>query len=179
MRWVLIVLGVLVGLVALMALVGALHPREHVAGSAVTLHQPPESVWAVVRDIGAVPSWWQEVKSSTRVADRDGREAWFQTLRNNFTMPLVIEAADPPRRLTTLIDSPAGAAFGGRWVYEIEPVPEGSRVRIIERGWVANPLFRFLSRFVFGYHGTQRSYLRALGGRFGEDVTPVHERVES
>lgn len=177
MKWVLIIVGILVGLVILMALIGALLPRTHVAASAVTLRQPPESVWKVVRDLGAMPSWWGEVKTSTRLADQGGREAWSQTLRNNFTMPVVIEAEEPPRRLTTLIDSPPGAAFGGRWIYEITPVAEGSRVRVTERGWIANPVFRFLSRFVFGYYGTQQSYLRALGKVFGEDVAPVREPV--
>ena len=45
---------------------------------------------------------------------------------------------------------------------------------VTEQGWVANPLFRFLSRVVFGHYGTLDSYLTALGKRFGEDVMPVH-----
>jgi len=178
MKWVLIILGVVVGLVGVMAVVGAFLPRAHLATSAVTLRQPPESVWAVVRDFGAVPTWWPDVKTAVRIDYRGGREAWSETTRNNFTMPIVIETEDPPRVLTTLIDAPPGAAFGGRWIYEISEVPGGSRVRVIERGWVSNPIFRFLSRFVFGYHGTQQRYLRALGKRFGETVTPVRERGE-
>ena len=35
-----------------------------------------------------------------------------------------------------------------------------------------NVLFRFLSRFVFGHHATFAGYVRALGRRFGEEVTP-------
>jgi hypothetical protein len=42
---------------------------------------------------------------------------------------------------------------------------------VTERGWIANPVFRFMSRFIFGYYGTQESYVRALGKRFGEEVT--------
>lgn len=42
-------------------------------------------------------------------------------------------------------------------------------------GWVANPLFRFLSRFVFGHYRTLESYARALGRRFNQEVTPVHQ----
>jgi hypothetical protein len=33
-----------------------------------------------------------------------------------------------------------------------------------------------MARFVFGYHATMESYLKALGGKFGQEVAP--ERVE-
>jgi hypothetical protein len=172
MKWVLIVLGVLAGLVLLMAVVGSLVPREHVAGSAVTLRQPAESVWQVIRDLGSVPSWWPEMKHSERVSSPGAAEHWRQEM-GGFKMALVIETDEPPRRLVTRIDAPPGAAFGGTWTYEIAPTPEGSRVTVTERGWVANPIFRFLSRFIFGYYGTQEGYLRALGRKFGETVTPA------
>jgi hypothetical protein len=46
-------------------------------------------------------------------------------------------------------------------------------VTITERGLVGNPIFRFVSRFVIGQTATMDSYLRALGKRFGEEVTPA------
>jgi hypothetical protein len=39
---------------------------------------------------------------------------------------------------------------------------------------VYNPVFRFLSRFVFGHYATMDDYLAALGGRFGDNASPVH-----
>ena len=44
MKWVVIVVGGLVGLIALMALIGALLPREHRATSTIMLRQPRDSV---------------------------------------------------------------------------------------------------------------------------------------
>jgi uncharacterized protein YndB with AHSA1/START domain len=172
MKWIVIVVAVLIGLPALMALVGTLLPRDHVAGASIVVRQPPERVWAAVRDIGAVPQWWSELRSSERTAGPEGWEHWKQVAGGG-AMTIVIEAAEPPRHLVTRIESPPGAPFGGSWTYEIAAVPEGSRVTVTERGWIANPLFRFLSRFVFGYYRTQESYLRALGGKFGETVEPV------
>jgi uncharacterized protein YndB with AHSA1/START domain len=176
MKWVLIVLGVLGALVALMAVIGLLLPREHVAGASITLRQPAESVWQVIRDLGAVPTWWPEMKRSERTPSPGTVERWQQEV-GGFKMGLVIETDAPPRRLVTRIDSPPGAAFGGAWTYEIVPAPEGSRVTVTERGWIANPIFRFLSRFLFGYYASQEGYLRALGKKFGETVTPVREPV--
>jgi hypothetical protein len=35
---------------------------------------------------------------------------------------------------------------------------------------VRNPVFRFMSRFVFGYTATMKQQLRALGRKVGEEV---------
>ena len=172
MKWVLIIVAALVALVALMAIIGLLVPRDHVAAASITLRQGPDSVWKVIRDLGGMSAWWGEVKSSVRTADKDGHERWEQSI-GGFAMAVVVEADEPPRRLVTHIDSAPGASFGGGWTYEIVPTPEGSRVTVTERGWIANPVFRFMSRFIFGYYGSIEKYLRALGRRFGEAPTPV------
>jgi hypothetical protein len=44
-------------------------------------------------------------------------------------------------------------------------------MRITEDGYVSNPLFRFMARFVFGYTSTVDSYMKSLGEKFGEQVT--------
>jgi uncharacterized protein YndB with AHSA1/START domain len=172
MRWIVVGVALLIGLPALMALVGSLLPRDHVASASIVVRQSPESVWAVVRDIGAMPQWWPELRSSERATGPAGWEHWKQESRNG-AMTIGIEAEDAPRRLVTRIESPPGAPFGGAWTYELSPDALGTRVTVTERGWIANPLFRFLSRFVFGHYRTQESYLRALGRRLGETVEPV------
>lgn len=173
MKWILIILGVLVGLVALMVLVGAFVPREHRATSSVTLRQPPDSVWRVVRDLGGVTTWWPEVKSAERQPDRDGHEVWRQKV-SGFDMPLIVMESSPPRRLVTKIDSPERSTFGGTWTYELAPDSGGTRISVTEAGWIGNPIFRFMSRFLFGYYSTLDSYLKNLGKRFGEEVRPAH-----
>jgi uncharacterized protein YndB with AHSA1/START domain len=175
MKWVLIVIGSLLGLVALMALIGAFVPREHRATSTVTLRQPVDRVWPVVRDLGGVPSWWPEIKESVRQPDRNGQEIWRQKM-SGFDVPLIVIEASAPRKLVTQIDTSAGGAFGGTWTYDLAPESggESTRISVTEAGWIGNPIFRFLSRFVFGYYGTLDGYLKALGKRLGEEVRPVH-----
>jgi hypothetical protein len=173
MKWVLIVIGGIVGLVALIALIGAFVPREHRGTSTVLLHQPPDSVWNAVRDLGGIPAWWPEIKESVRQPDQSGREVWRQKM-SGFDVPLIVMESSPPRRLVTQIDTSAGGAFGGTWTYELTPDSGGTRIRVTEAGWIGNPIFRFLSRFVFGYYGSLDGYLEALGKRFGEEVRPVH-----
>jgi len=173
-------LAVLVAVVS--AIVGALIgaglalPRDHVATSTIVLRQPPDTVWAVLRDLGDVSEWWPEVREAALVPnDVEGREVWRYTMRDRSTMLLVVESADQPTRLVTRIEAAPGAAYGGSWVYEIVADGPGSKLSVTEQGWIANPIFRLLAHFVFGYHRTLDSYLAALGRRFGELATPVHE----
>jgi uncharacterized protein YndB with AHSA1/START domain len=175
MKWVLIILGAVVGLVVLMTLIGMMVARDHRATSTAILHQPADSVWKVVRDLGGVPAWWPEVTESVRQPDKDGREVWRQKV-SGFDMPLIVIESSAPSRLVTQIDTSAGGAFGGTWTYELTPDSAGGGIRIsvTEAGWIGNPIFRFLSRFVFGYYGTLDGYLKALGKRFGEEVRPAH-----
>lgn len=161
-------------LVALIALIGALVPREHRATSTIVLHQPPDSVWKVVRDLGGIPAWWPEIKESVRLPDKDGHELWRQKM-SGWDVPLIVIESTAPRRLVTQIDTSAGGAFGGTWIYELTPDSgAGIRISVTEAGWIGNPIFRALSRFVFGYYGSLDGYLKALGKHFGETVEPVH-----
>jgi len=88
-------------------------------------------------------------------------------------MTMVVESAESPKRMVTrIVDQ--NLPFGGRWEYDIEPDgPDASRVTITERGWVSNPIFRFVSRFVMGHTATIDAYLRALGKHFGSEPTPT------
>jgi uncharacterized protein YndB with AHSA1/START domain len=173
MKWFVIGVACLVALVALPALIGAFIPRDHRATSTVLLHQPPDSVWKVVRDLGGVTTWWPDMTQAERLPDRNGREVWRQKT-GGFDMTLLVTESQGPARLVTEIDAPAGAAFGGTWSYDVAPADGGTRISVTEAGWIANPIFRFLSRVVFGYYGTLDDYLKHLGRRFGEEVTPVH-----
>ena len=66
---------------------------------------------------------------------------------------------DPPRRLVTRI-ADRSLPFGGTWTYELTPAGSGTRLRITEHGEVFNPVFRFMSRFVFGHTATIDRFLK-------------------
>jgi len=173
MRWLVIAVAALVGIVVLMALIGALVSRDHRATSTISLRQSPDSVWKVVRDLGAITTWFPAMQQSERLPDRDGHEVWRQKM-SGFDVPIIVLESSPPRKLVTQIDPTAGGAFGGTWTYELTPDSAGTRLSVTEAGWISNPIFRFMSRFLFGYYGSLDKYLKALGTRFGEEVSPVH-----
>lgn len=174
--FVLVLSGFVVFLVALIGIVGIWGltiPRRHTATSTAVYRVPPDSIWAALDDWAASPAWRTDVKRVVRLPDRNGHEVWDQ-IADEGNWPLEIVEKVPPARLVAVVaDSSQG--FGGTWTYTIAPEGAGARVTIREDGFVENPIFRFLARHAFGLYATQQGYLRALGRRFGETVTP--ERV--
>lgn len=171
MRWVAGVLGALlvVGLVVIG--VGALLPVAHTTTLSRSVSGTPEEVWKVVTDLEAMPTWRPGIEAVERLPDREGRPVWRET---GETGPLTLEvvASEEPRRMTTRI-ADEGLPFGGTWTYELEPAETGTRVTITERGEVYHPLWRFMSRFVFGHEGTVRDYLDGLEGRMSRTAAPL------
>jgi uncharacterized protein YndB with AHSA1/START domain len=173
MIWLWVLVGLVVGLIALvgmMALIGWGLPQGHVASRRARFGQPPEALWEAITDVDAFPTWRPDVKRVERLPDRDGRPVWREVGRHG---AITIEQVDaqPPRRLVGRIADP-GLPFGGTWTYEIAAVEGGSTLAITENGEVYNPVFRFMSRYIFGHHGTMETYLKALGKKLGETVVP-------
>ena len=52
-------------------------------------------------------------------------------------------------------------------------VAGGTALRITEDGEVYNPLFRFMSQFVFGHHATVDTFLTDLGRKFGSVTVTI------
>jgi uncharacterized protein YndB with AHSA1/START domain len=172
LKKVLIILGVLAALTLLMAAVGFSLPREHRATSTIVLQAPPEQVWDLVRNPGALQGTWSELESARRLPDRDGKELWEQRA-GGFDMRLIVEEAVPSTRLVTRIDAEEDAVFGGTWTYELSTEGGDTRLSVTENGWVGNPLFRVMMH-AMGIHRTLDGYLAALATKLGEDTRPAH-----
>lgn len=170
MKWLLIVVGVLVGLVAVAWIIGSLIPREHVATRAARFKQPPEKIWEAITNVEGMTSWRRDLKGIERLPGQDGRPAWAETTSFG-KMPLEVTEWEPPRRMVTRITDPE-LPFGGTWTYEVSAADDGATLRLTEKGHIKPALFRFMARTIFGYTSTMEQYLKSLGAHFGEQVTP-------
>ena len=168
MKWILLTLGVLVVLVALCAVIGLMLPRDHVASTTTTINAPPDSVWEALMNVADYPRWRPDVRS-VDVLSAEGAMRWREHTRQDAITFERTDAQRPTRLETRIADETL--PFGGTWTWNLAPEAGATRVTITERGFVKNPIFRFMSRFVFGHHATQEDFLRALGRRFGHDVT--------
>ena len=147
MKWLLIGLAVIVGLVVLVAIVGSLLPRDHKASRTLRVRRAPAEVWPVVTQIAGASS-----------------------------VPVVVVESQPPYRLVTRV-AETEKNFGGTWTIAIVAVPDSSTgsgqvastLTITEDGWVANPIFRFMSRLVIGHHATMDALLKDVARKFNEE----------
>jgi uncharacterized protein YndB with AHSA1/START domain len=171
MRWVLTGLAVLAAVVTIVVVVGILLPKEHTARSHATFDAAPDTIWRALTDVEAFPSWRDDVSRVDVLPPSNGHRAW-REIGKNGSITFEEVAADPSRRLVSRIADP-NLPFGGSWTYDVAPDGNGTRVTITEHGIVYNPVFRFMSRYVFGHHATQDAFLRSLGKKLGHNVTPV------
>ena len=168
MKWVLLSLGLLIVIAGAVTLIGALLPRDHVASTTTVVSAPPDSVWQALVNVSDYPRWRADVRS-VDVLSTEGALRWREHTRQG---AITLERSEEQRpRLLAARITDEKLPFGGTWTYELTPEAPGTRVTITERGYVTNPVFRFMARFVFGHHRTQEDFLRALGQRFGHDVT--------
>jgi uncharacterized protein YndB with AHSA1/START domain len=163
MKWIGIAAAVVAIFVVIVLLVGWLLPVRHRASRQATFHATPESVWEMITNVEAFPSWRSDVKTVQRLPDREGRRVWVEA-GSNGRLTFAVERAEAPRLLITRIADPA-LPFGGTWTYEIVPAATGSTLTITEDGEIYNPLFRVMSRFVFGYDSTMTAYLADVSKR--------------
>ncbi len=172
MKLALIILGSIAGVVAIVAIVGALLPRDHVATLTARIAGPPADVWSVITDPASFPKWRSDVTKVELLPAAPTGPSWREHSRHG-AITMVVDLAEPPRKMIGRI-ADVGGPFGGKWTYEIAPDGDSaSRVTITEAGSVYNPIFRFVSTFIMGHTGSIDAYLRALGRRFGSEPTPV------
>lgn len=165
MKYVWITLGVLVGLVALVAIVGALLPQAHAVAKRVLLPVPAKVVFAAIADVDAYPQWAPGVKSVQWLPDRDGCRV-FREQGPHGPMDLVIERRDEDRLFMTRIVT-EGSPFGGTWTLRLDERDGKTTLTLTEHGEVYNVVFRCLARFVFGHTATMDAFLPALAKRCG------------
>ena len=160
---VVFVLGVVV--------IGTFLPRDHVAAMSARITAPPEAVWIALTDPARYPAWRKDVATVEMLPPAPTGPSWRERSGHG-AITMVMDVAERPRRMVTRI-ADDDVPFGGTWECLLEPDgPAYTRVTIIERGSVHNPLFRFVSRFIMGHTASIDAYLRALGEHFGSEPIP-------
>jgi hypothetical protein len=146
--------------VVLICGIGWLLPRDHVASADAVLPAAPAEVARLVREIEAQPNWRRGVTAievqerrteGLRYVERTGEEA--------IAFDFVEE--EPGRRFRSTIADPS-LPFGGAWTIWVDAEGNGTRVRIEEKGFVTNPVYRFFAAVLFGYDRTMNAYLADL-----------------
>ncbi len=116
MKWALIIVGALIGLVVLVALIGAMLPRDHVATMTAVIPAPPDTVWSTLIDVGSYPTWRSDLKR-VDVLSQPPALSWREH-GSQGSMTFSAEAFEPPRRMIARITD-QNLPFGGAWEYTL------------------------------------------------------------
>jgi hypothetical protein len=168
LKWVGLVVLILGGIIALIAIVGSTLPVRHTATRSATFKAAPQQLWDV---ISGPPTWRPDVIRYEELPPRDGHRLWIEYGKGSSKMTYEAVESDPPRRLVTRIADP-NLPFGGTWTYEVALASDGgSTLTITENGEVYNPIFRFVSRYIMGYTATMDRYVQALQAKLAQVPT--------
>ena len=154
---------VIVALVLVLVAIGYALPVAHVASRQAPVAATPDEVFSTLVDVERFAEWRTDV---TRVEVLARSPLRWREYGSNGEITLVLAASVRPSHLVTRTDDPS-LPFGGTWTYDLVPRGSGTAVTITERGEVYNPLFRLMSRFVFGHTATVDTVLTALQGKSG------------
>jgi hypothetical protein len=161
------VLAVLAAVMIIVFVIGFTLPETHAASVRADYRAPAERIYAAIADVEKGPAWRSGLEK-VEVLRPEPLE-WRETADWG-TITFVRDEALPSTRIKTRI-ADESQGFGGTWTYEITPAANGTTLTITENGTVKNPIFRFMSRFIFGHYKSLETYASDLGKHLGESVT--------
>lgn len=167
MRWLLTGIGIVIGVVAVLAGIGYSMPNAHVAQAEADFRANADSVFAILSSIEGWPEWHPSVGSLTALDDSADQPSW-RIKGPDGSMTITLVAEDPPTRFVILAD---GGMFLGRWTHHVEARPGGTRVTITEEARIDNLVIRGITVFR-NQTATLVRVLNALGDHIGERVEP-------
>jgi hypothetical protein len=159
-KWLLWAAAVPLGGAVLVVGVGALLPRDHVASQEVIVSARPDEVAELVRDVEAQPRWRSGVRS-VEVLERRTRGMRYVERSGDGAITFDFHEEAAGTRFRSTIADP-DLPFGGAWTIALAAEGAGTRVRIEEKGFVTNPIYRFFAALVFGHERTMKAYLADL-----------------
>jgi hypothetical protein len=179
-RWAGTIFFALVFIFLTVAGIGTSLPIDHVAGCDARLDVPADALFAAIADDGSSPSWRPELRSVELVSGSGSTAVWRETYKSGQVLTLhtgLFEHRSPSVQHDSMvrdIQFDPRQGFDGSWGFEVDgSAKNGGQtfVAISEQGRIYNPVFRFLSRYVFGFTGSIKTYLTDLTRKFGETPT--------
>lgn len=163
MRLLKVVALVLIAVAAVVLVVGYRLPEQHTATRERVFAAPADRIFHEIATIEAYPKWRSGVQSIQMLPDSSGMKHFRETDMTG-EVTYVVERVVPNRQYVLAI-ADAKLPYSGSWTFDLTPVAGGTQLTITEDGAVRNPVFRFMSRYVFGHFRTIDRYLADLDKR--------------
>jgi hypothetical protein len=171
MKFFRIVAGVAILIVVLVIFFARMLPISHRVTGQATYRASPRQLFELITDVKSFPQWRPSVKEVEVLPPVDGH-AQFREIGKDGSILYQVDSAVPNEYLMTTI-ADRSLPFGGKWTYQLTPHGDSTTLTITEDGEVYNPIFRFVSRFVFGHTATMDRYLNDVRRRVADYPTPA------
>jgi uncharacterized protein YndB with AHSA1/START domain len=154
--------GALVGVVLAAFVIGLFLPRTHEESGERELAPTPPQVWEKITAFEDYPEWQPALESVERLSGA-GPETVIRQKRRDSRQPLTlaVETWEPNKRLV-LRTADADLPFSGTWDFELTPHLGGTKLKITERGEIANPGMRTMWRLFRPSKGRVAEFLEAM-----------------
>ena len=146
---------------------GRSQPATWVAEESVVVSAPIDQVWALVGDPARRSEWHPNVRSITRIEDRDGLPVWRELDPGGDRFDWVVVSRDPPHRLVTEAGDPEQTGVTSGWTWALAEDAGKTRVTLTEHSRIDNPVWRGVYVLRYGPDATVRRELQALQDVFG------------
>lgn len=162
MKWIFIVPGLLILLIAVVYIIGSLLSIKHKATIERKLEMGVDEVWPLLTNFKGYTNWRKGIKELTM----DSTNRWTEKNSDGDKVCYQLEVIEKRRVFITRILN-KNLAYGGFWEFNITPLENGCLVHITENGEVYNPIFRFMSKYIFGHEATLKNYMNDLETKTG------------
>ncbi|HJQ22024.1 MAG TPA: SRPBCC domain-containing protein [Gemmatimonadaceae bacterium] len=152
-----------IAILAVVFIVGYRLPEQHTATRDRVFSATPERIFKEISTPTAYPKWRSGVQGVQILPDSDGMQR-FREAAMTGEVTYIVEHTVPNRQFVLTI-ADANLPYTGSWTFDLVPVAGGTQLTITEDGAVHNPMFRFMSRFVYGHFRTIDGYLADLDKR--------------
>jgi hypothetical protein len=152
--FMLIIAGIFLLIFLALLIVGLLQPVKHSVTRSIHLHQPPATVFAVLTNTAALPTWSTTVQSVVPLPDSDGKPTARVTLKwGHLQMIMTQIETSPPIKLVIRMTRENGPILG-TWTYQITADNNGGcNIALTKKERSKPPLFEPLA----GYAGSIRT----------------------
>ena len=142
-------------------LIGWLLPIKHTANRSLLINAELDQVWHKISDYSVMPEWRIELEKVTQIS----AGVWQELSKSGDSIEFETIQSVPQQRLVRKIVG-ENLLFGGSWTFEISRQGDKTQIKIIENGEVYNVIFRFVAKFMMGYHRSMDTYLEQLQASF-------------
>ncbi len=162
----------IVGLLAMMAFMRRDHQVELIV---IFPKSPPAAVWRLLTDHAAEPTWLPAFGAVVRQPDIGGNAVWTHSSPDgafNFTVMAV--SVIPERRYERILlrdNQPRNQSWDGRWIYELDPLGSGTRMKITEYGWTDGIPFFIQQRVIADPDAFLKFYSELIGRQLNDPAT--------